>query len=215
MSIILNNIKTHCFKDINLELKDNEKIAILGENGVGKTTLLRTILGLVDFEGQIDILQKSMKEEKDFNSIYSEVAYLFQDSDDSFLTSSVLEEIAFNFYNKTENYDLSIKKALELLEKFNISHLKEKIPVKLSGGQKRVVAFCACILSEPKILLLDEPLNHLDEKMKKIVEEKILLYKGSIVLISHDLVFAKRVCTKIYRLEKDGLILVKGEDEKI
>ena len=215
MSIILNNIKTHCFKDINLELKDNEKIAILGENGIGKTTLLRTILGLVDFEGQIDILQKSMKEEKDFNSIYSELAYLFQDSDDSFLTSSVLEEIAFNFYNKTENYDLSIKKALELLEEFNILHLKEKIPIKLSGGQKRVVAFCACILSNPKILLLDEPLNHLDEKMKKRVEEKILLYKGSVVLIAHDFEFAKRVCTKIYKLEKDGLILLKGEDEKI
>ena len=205
MSIILSNLKTEFFSNVNLELKKNEKIAILGENGAGKTTLLRTILGLIPYEGEIQILDKKISSKKDFKEVYSSVAYLFQDSDDSFIASSVIEEVAFNLYNKTQDLELSTKKALEILKEFGLAELKDKIPVKLSGGQKRIVAICALLIHSPKVLLLDEPTNHLDEKFTAKVEKKIKEFDGNVILVVHNIEFAKRVVDKFYRLTKIGL----------
>lgn len=205
MSITLHNVQTEFFSNVNLKLEKNEKIAIIGENGVGKTTLLRTILGLVKSSGDIKILDNDLKRKKDFKKIYPHIGYLFQDSDDSFITSSVLEEIAFNLYNKSEDYEASYSKALELLNEFEIEHLKDKLPIKLSGGQKRIVAICACIVHQPEILLLDEPTNHLDARLANLVEEKIKNYEGSVVLIAHNIDFAKNIVDKFYELSEDGL----------
>lgn len=205
MSIILSNLKTEFFSNVNLELTKNEKIAILGENGAGKTTLLRTILGLIPYEGEIQILDKKISSKKDFKEVYSSVAYLFQDSDDSFIASSVIEEVAFNLYNKTQDLELSTKKALEILKEFGLDELKDKIPVKLSGGQKRIVAICALLIHSPKVLLLDEPTNHLDEKFTAKVEKKIKEFDGNVILVVHNIEFAKRVVDKFYRLTKIGL----------
>ena len=208
MSIILNDLKTDIFENINLKLKENEKIAIIGQNGIGKTTLLRAILGLQESSGGITILNEELKKFDDFKKIYFNVGYLFQDSDDSFIASSVLDEVAFNLYNKTEEYESSYKKSKELLKEFRIEELQEKLPIKLSGGQKRIVAFCACIVHEPKVLLLDEPTNHLDKKVSLIVEEKLKSYQGNIIMVAHNIEFAKKVVDKFYELTPKGLFEV-------
>ena len=209
MSIILNNLKTDVFSNVNLTLKDNEKIAIVGQNGSGKTTLLRTILGLNKSKGDINLFGKSLKTKNDFKKIYSKIGYLFQDSDDSFITSSVLDEVAFNLYNQNDDYENAYKKAEQLLEDFGISKLKDKLPIKLSGGQKRVVAICACLIHEPDILFLDEPTNHLDKEMSVIVEQKLKEYKGNIILIAHNIEFAKKIVDKFYKLESSGLMEIE------
>lgn len=205
MSIILDNLQTEFFSNLHLNLKKNEKIAIIGENGVGKTTLLRTILGLVPYSGDINILNKKIKSKKDFKEIYQSVGYLFQDSDDSFIASSVIEEIAFNLYNKTEDMELSLNEALKTLQEFEIEDLKDTLPIKLSGGQKRVVAFCAMIIHSPKILLLDEPTNHLDKKFATLVEKRLQQFDGTIVLVAHNIEFAKKIVDRFFKLTKDGL----------
>jgi len=209
VSIILNELKTDIFSNINLELKENEKIAIIGQNGAGKTTLLRAILGLKNSEGSISILGESLNTKDDFKKIYPNIGYLFQDSDDSFIASSVIDEVAFNLYNQNDDYETAYKKALELLEKFGIAEFKNKLPIKLSGGQKRIVAICACLVHSPKILLLDEPTNHLDYDMSSIVEKKLKEYNGNIILIAHNIEFAKRVVDKFYKLESNGLVEIE------
>ena len=209
MSIILNNLKTDFFANVNLVLKNNEKIAIVGQNGVGKTTLLRTILGLEKNEGDINIFGENLKSKDDFKKIYSKIGYLFQDSDDSFIASNVLDEVAFNLYNQNEDYENSYKKAEQLLEEFGVSNLKDKLPIKLSGGQKRVVAICACLVHNPDILLLDEPTNHLDNEMTQIVEKKLKEFDGNVILIAHNIEFAKKIVDKFYKLESNGLTEIK------
>lgn len=205
MSIILNNLKTDFFSNVNLELKNNEKIAIVGQNGIGKTTLLRTILGLEKSKGDINLFGDNLKSKDDFKKIYSKIGYLFQDSDDSFITSSVIDEVAFNLYNQNDDYENSYKKAEQLLEEFGISDLKDKLPIKLSGGQKRIVAICACLIHNPDILFLDEPTNHLDKEMSVIVERKLQEFEGNIILIAHNIEFAKKIVDKFYKLESNGL----------
>ena len=209
MAIILNNLKTDIFENVNLDLKMNEKIAIIGQNGSGKTTLLRTILGLYKSKGDINIFGQNLKSKDDFKKIYSKIGYLFQDSDDSFITSSVIDEVAFNLYNLNDDYENAYKKAEQLLEEFGISDLKDKLPIKLSGGQKRVVAICASLIHNPDILLLDEPTNHLDKEMSQIVEKKLKEYHGNIILIAHNIEFAKKVVDKFYKLESNGLIEIE------
>ena len=209
MAIILNNLKTDIFENVNLDLKTNEKIAIIGQNGSGKTTLLRTILGLYKSKGDINIFGQNLKSKDDFKKIYSKIGYLFQDSDDSFITSSVIDEVAFNLYNLNDDYENAYKKAEQLLEEFGISDLKDKLPIKLSGGQKRVVAICASLIHNPDILLLDEPTNHLDKEMSQIVEKKLKEYHGNIILIAHNIEFAKKVVDKFYKLESNGLIEIE------
>lgn len=205
MSIILDNVKTDIFSNISLELKKGEKIAIIGENGVGKTTFLRTLLGLIPFEGKIEILSEELENKKDFRAIYSEIGYLFQDSDDSFIAPSVLEELAFSLYNKTGDFEDALQKAEELAKEFNIEHIKDKVPIKLSGGQKRVVAIASLLLHEPKILLLDEPSNHLDNKVAQVVQDKLKKFDGSIVLVAHNIEFAKGIVDKFYELKNNEL----------
>jgi len=209
LAIILNNLKTDIFANVSLDLKTNEKIAIIGQNGSGKTTLLRTILGLYKSKGDINILGQNLKSKDDFKKIYSKIGYLFQDSDDSFITSSVIDEVAFNLYNQNDDYENAYKKAEQLLEEFGISDLKDKLPIKLSGGQKRVVAICACLIHNPNILLLDEPTNHLDTEMSQVLEKKLKEYKGNIILIAHNIEFAKKVVDKFYKLESNGLIEIE------
>jgi len=209
LAIILNNLKTDIFANVNLDLKINEKIAIIGQNGSGKTTLLRTILGLYKSKGDINIFGQNLKSKDDFKKIYSKIGYLFQDSDDSFITSSVIDEVAFNLYNLNDDYENAYKKAEQLLEEFGISDLKDKLPIKLSGGQKRVVAICASLIHNPDILLLDEPTNHLDKEMSQIVEKKLKEYHGNIILIAHNIEFAKKVVDKFYKLESNGLIEIE------
>ena len=205
MSIILDNVKTDIFSNITLELKEGEKIAIIGENGIGKTTFLRTLMGVIPFEGKIEILGEKLENKKDFRAVYSELGYLFQDSDDSFIAPSVLEELAFSLYNKTGDFEGALKKAEALAKEFNIEHIKDKVPIKLSGGQKRITAIAAVLLHEPKILLLDEPSNHLDSKVSQMVQEKLKKFEGSMVLVAHDIEFAKGIVDKFYELSNDEL----------
>jgi len=209
VSIILNKLTTDFFSNVNLELKNNEKIAIIGQNGSGKTTLLRSILGLTKSDGDINFFGEQLKSKSDFKKVYSKIGYLFQDSDDSFIASSVIDEVAFNLYNQNDDYENSYEKAEQLLEEFNMSDFKDKLPIKLSGGQKRVVAICACLIHNPNILFLDEPTNHLDKEMSVILEKKLKEYKGNIILIAHNIEFAKKVVDKFYKLDSTGLIEIE------
>lgn len=205
MSIILDNVKTDIFSNISLSLKEGEKIAIVGENGIGKTTFLRTLMGLIPFEGDMQILGTTLKEKKDFRAVYGDLGYLFQDSDDSFIAPSVHEEIAFSQYNKTGDFDEAMSRADKLLEDFKIDHIKDKVPIKLSGGQKRIVSIAAVMVHDPKILLLDEPSNHLDENVSLLVSDKLKEFKGSIIMVAHNMDFAKNIVDKFYKLDSNGL----------
>lgn len=205
MDIILNKVSNEILNDISLEIAKNQKIAIVGENGVGKTTFLRTLVGLSPFSGEMMIFGKNMQEQKDFKELYKDIGYLFQDSDDSFIAPSVLEEVAFNLYNKTDDMQSALQEAQKLLQEFGIEELAQKVPVQLSGGQKRIVALCAVFIHSPKLLLLDEPNNHLDDKFSLKIKQKLKEYEGSIIMVVHNTEFAKGIVDRFYHLDKEGL----------
>lgn len=197
------------FNNINLNLKHKEKIAIIGENGIGKTTLLRAIVGLKESLGEIEIFHNLLQNKRDFIEARRKVGFLFQDPDDQFITPSVLEEVAFNLINQNIPQDKAILKTKAFLKQFGILHLQNRIPTHLSGGEKKLVALLSILIDEPEILLLDEPSNYLDKNSISKIQDILITIDKSMIIITHDLNFVKPIVSNIYELKRDGLILKK------
>lgn len=170
------------FSNLNLSFKPGFNI-ILGPNGAGKSTLLKSIFGLLDYEGDIfyedeSITKMKVKEKTKIMSYLPEI-----DVNSSML--SVLEMVLLGLLQelgrKVKSED--IDKVLNILESLNIEHLSSRPFSELSGGQKKMVFIAQTLVRDPKIILLDEPINSLDLQkqvelfylLDKIVKKKIQL----------------------------------------
>lgn len=189
----INNLK-HAFenerfvlKDINLEIHSGEIITILGPSGCGKTTLLRIIAGLEKQTGGtikinnniISNKRYSMPPEKRNIGLVVQERALFPHL-------NVLKNVTFGIQDLKERNDI----ALNYLKLFKIDQLKNKYPHEISGGEQQRVALARAMAPNPNILLLDEPFNALDDKLKNELHnetKKIFKDKDATVLIvSHD-----------------------------
>lgn len=150
---------------LSLRLEEGDKIGLLGENGTGKTTLFHIILGLLKpNKGEIYIFGKRRKTEQDFKKIRRAIGLLFQDSDDQIFCPSVIEDVAFGPLNMGMKHQEATERAERTLDELGISHLRNRVPYQLSGGEKRLVSMATILSMRPEILLLDEPTTGLDEK---------------------------------------------------
>lgn len=163
------------FSNLSFGIYEGEKKLLLGKNGSGKSSLLGILQGfLLPSSGEIHKLKEIT------------TTYLFQDSLNQFIAPSVLEDVAFSLIAK-EGYsqERAYKSAREMLERLQIEDLANSSIFSLSGGEKRLVAIAGVLVCECDLYLLDEPLNELDSKRCKIVEEIILQKKGACLVASH------------------------------
>ena len=210
-------------KDLSFDIKTNERVALIGSNGCGKSTTFRLIMGEeIPDSGKINIRNGAS------------IGYLAQipplENDgtkaiDVYLRGIndliELENIINNFVNNMDDSEKSIKKLSNLQEEFRIKggyQLKEKVEkIKhgfklsnellntdynfLSGGEKTIVNLASLILSNPDILLLDEPTNHLDIETLEWFEDYLKNYNGTVIIVSHDRYFLDKVVNKIICIE--------------
>lgn len=219
------------FNDINLEIPENEKIGIVGVNGAGKSTFFKLIMGKIEadegaiiinknynidyipqvIEDEIDNLSidvfsyiesgrpiKSL--EKELHDLYENIGQEKNESKQKNLFKKV-DKIEhklknYNYYNAEEDL-LNIIYGMSIDDKILNSKISE-----ISGGQKSKITFARLLYSNPDIMLLDEPTNHLDEATKNYVTNYLKNYKGSLFVISHDLVFLNEITTKILFIDK-------------
>jgi len=217
-------------EEINIEIKEKEKIAIIGRNGAGKSTLLKAIINN-------DLLTQGTGEEK-FN-IYKEgnpvIGYLKQmefEDDQITMIDEILkvykpitnleqkieqivekmqtdksEELAKEYSKAMDKYEFldgyTYKKEYETaINKFGFSSEdKLKKISEFSGGQRTKIAFIKLLLSKPDILLLDEPTNHLDIETIEWLEQYLKNYSKSVVIVSHDRMFLNKIVNKVYEIE--------------
>lgn len=226
-------------EEIDFEIKDKDKIAIVGRNGVGKSTLLNSII-------DNNMLEEGVGEEK-FN-IYKQgnpnIGYLKQINFEN-STLTMLEEILQVYDNiikleekianlaeklQTTSDENTIKEYTNALEKFEIlggyTYKKEyetaikkfgfleedkyKKISEFSGGQRTKIAFLKLLLSKPDILLLDEPTNHLDITAIEWLEKYLKNYPNAVVIVSHDRMFLDRIVNKVYEIEYGKLTEYTG-----
>lgn len=202
----LNNMQNKLCNTINLQVRHKEKVAIVGPNGCGKTTLLNTLAGIHSLDsGSLEIFHTSLTCKDDFKALRPMIGYLFQNSDNQFLAPKVLDDVAFSLISSGLEKSAAYQKALMILEDLNIAHLGEKIVYHLSGGEKKLVALAGVLVMEPKLLLLDEPTTGLDLSMQLRLVKILQKIDKSIVIVSHDTHFLDSIVHKSYTLNPDGL----------
>ena len=173
---------------LNIGMERGEKIALVGANGIGKTTLLKSILGLVEpFSGSVT------------RGDYQEIGYFEQESDQK-NTTTCIEEIWKLFPSWTQ---YEVRSALAKCG-LTTQHIESQVRV-LSGGEQAKVRLCKIINTETNILLLDEPTNHLDVDAKTELKRALQEYKGSILLICHEPEFYQDVVTKVWNCQEWSL----------
>lgn len=171
-------------KPINLTMERGQKIALTGANGLGKTTLLRSILGEIKpFSGEVELGDNL------------QIGYFEQEIKDK-NNNSCIEEIWQEFPGLNQ---FEIRAALAKCG-LTTKHIESKVMV-LSGGEQAKVRLCKLINKETNVLILDEPTNHLDVDAKEELKRALKAYKGSILLISHEPEFYKDVATDIWNCE--------------
>ncbi len=196
-------------RNIDLNITHKEKIAIIGPNGCGKTTLLNIIAGLQDkSSGTLEIFHNEIKSQDDYGPFRDMVGYLFQNSDNQFLSPVVIDDVAFSLLSSGISRDEALLKSRMILKDLGILHLENKIVYNLSGGEKKLVALAGVLVTEPKLMLLDEPTSGLDYKMQIRLVEILKDIDKSIIIVSHQKEFIDSIVDKIYEITPDGLVLV-------
>lgn len=171
-------------RPLNLKMERGQKIALVGANGIGKTTLLRSILGEIQpISGTVE------------RGDYLHIGY-FEQEIKTANNNTCIEEVwnAFPHFNQYEVRAALAKCGL------TTKHIESKVEV-LSGGEKAKVRFCKLINTETNLLVLDEPTNHLDVDAKEELKRALKAYKGSILLISHEPEFYNDVVTDVWNCE--------------
>ena len=182
------------FKNISLDLKRGDKVALIGENGRGKTTLFKILLDKIKADSGNFSLGKNVF-----------VGYYDQEQSDLDLNKTILDEVWDSFPKMTTT---EIRNALASFL-FTGDDVFKTID-KLSGGEKCRINLLKLMLSKSNFLLLDEPTNHLDIISREALEEAILSYDGTLMVISHDRYFLNKVISKILELSEDNITTYLG-----
>ncbi|MEO6490867.1 MAG: ATP-binding cassette domain-containing protein [Ferruginibacter sp.] len=191
---------TKRFKDVEIvqdakaEIDRGDKIALIGANGKGKSTLLRIIAGTEPFEGQ-----------REWGHNVVESFYAQHQLEALNMDNDVLEELKDARSGKN---DLELRSLLGAFL-FSGDSVEKKIKV-LSGGEKARVALAKTIASKANFLMLDEPTNHLDIHSVDLLVESLNKYEGSLILVSHDRYFISRLANKIWEIEDHKIREFKG-----
>lgn len=226
-------------EEINIEIKDKEKIAIIGRNGAGKSTLLKAIvnnemltegtgedkfyiykegnpiigyLRQMEFEDDaVSMLDEILKVYKPITDLEKKIEQLVQK-----MQTNSSEELAKEYSKLMDKYEFlggyTYKKEYETaINKFGFSQEdKYKKISEFSGGQRTKISFIKLLLSKPDILLLDEPTNHLDIEAIEWLEQYLKNYTKSVVIVSHDRMFLNKIVNKIYEIEYGSMTEYSG-----
>ncbi len=200
--------------NINFNAKENEAIGIIGANGVGKSTLLKLLVGLdLNYEGKINI-GNTILNKKNLNKIRENIGYVFQDSDNQLFMSNVYDDIAFgprNYGLLEEEVKSRVENALSMV---HIEGLKNKKTYKLSGGEKKLVAIATIFSMKPNIILMDEPSIALDPRNRRNLINILNEFKQLKIIASHDLDMILDTCNRTI-LIADGKIIKDGNTREI
>jgi cobalt/nickel transport system ATP-binding protein len=181
--------------NLSLSIKQHQRVAILGANGSGKSTFLRLLDALYfPDQGTIKAFGENLTEEAFIDDEFAfrfrrRVALVFQNPDVQLFNPTVFDEVAFGALQLRWSKDEIIKRVVKTLEMMEISHLKDRSPHRLSGGEKKRVALASVLILDPEVLLLDEPTAALDPKSQGQVVDFLvdLGNTKTVVTATHDL----------------------------
>lgn len=182
------------FKNISFDVYRNERVAIIGDNGVGKTTLFKIILGELFQDGGRAKMGESVN-----------VGYFDQEQKSLNVENTIFDEIRDTFPMLT---NFEIRSYLAKFMFYDTDVFREIS--ELSGGERARISLLKLMISDCNFILMDEPTNHLDIDSKEILEDAILDFEGTLLIISHDRYFLNKIASKILDMKADGVDLYLG-----
>ena len=205
----------HIFRNLNLEIRKGEKIALIGSNGAGKSTMMKLMMGLIRPESGQVLLNGRPTAELPKEELGRTISMVYQNPEEMFIKDSIRKDIEYAMkVRRVEDYE---KHTDELLEMFRLTDLQDRDGRLLSGGQMRRASLAIGIALQPEILLLDEPTANLDIATRREIMRTLQMLKGvtdTVVIATHDM---QLVCDWAERLIvlSSGYVIADGTKEEI
>ena len=191
---------------LTLHAHEHDAIGLIGANGVGKSTMLRLLVGLErGFTGSIRVEEIPLSNET-LPKIREKIGYVFQDADSQLFMTTVGEDVAFAPRNYGLPEDEVKRRVEEALERVHISHLRDKAVYKLSGGEKKLASIATILSMTPDIILMDEPSVALDPRNRRNLIHVLNEFDHLKIIASHDLDFVWDTCSRVVLLGKEGIV---------
>lgn len=192
---------------VSMQVARGERVAFVGANGSGKSTLLRLLAGLsfpeqgeITFFGE-RVLEARFEEEEFFYSFRRRVGLVFQNPDIQLFNPSVFDEVAFGPLQLRWPKAQIRERVEAMLESMGIGHLRDRAPHRLSGGEKKRVALASVLITDPEVLLLDEPSAALDPLSQSQVVDLLVSWKNgskTVITATHDLDTLEDIADRCY-----------------
>lgn len=196
------------FNDFSLDLNMREATFLIGENGSGKTSLSKLIIGILKPSSGLISIDNKKVDQSSLGEIGKTIGYVFQNPDHQIFGQSVIEEMSFVPILLGEDKEKTIIKADKLLDSFGLLHKRESLPFTLSFGEKRRLAIASSLMREVKYMILDEPLVSLDKENINIIKSTLNELKKmgiGLLVISHNKDFVDEYADRILKIQ-DGRI---------
>ena len=203
-------------QNLSLSINRGEFIILAGKNGSGKTTLLRHLNGLL-FPDSGEIVVNGKNVSKHLVQTRKTIGMVFQDADTQIIADTVFDEAAFGLENLKFRRSKINEKVVDVLEKLDLIHLKDKNPSLLSGGEKRKLAIAGVLVMDPEAIVFDEPFSNLDypgtiQILSTIID--LNLSGHTIIIATHDVETIIDRATRIIIMEK-GKIREDGKPDQM
>lgn len=200
---------------VSLEIQQGERSVLLGANGSGKSTLLRMLDGLcfpdsgkISFRGE-SIDPQSLEDDKFALTFRRRVGLVFQNPDVQLFNPTVFDEVAFGPLQMRWPKNEILERVEAILETLEITHLKDRPPHRLSGGEKKRVAIASVLVLDPEVLLLDEPTAALDPRSQSQIIDLLIGWgdgKKTVITATHDLGLVEDIADDCFLLQAGKLI---------
>jgi len=204
----------YALKGVGFSVEDGERVALIGANGAGKSSLLLTLCGVLATETGKVAIDDIILENKTLRDFRQKIGMVFQTPDDQLFMPTVYEDIAFGPRNYGVDEDVIEAKTDSILAQLGISHLKERMSHKLSGGEKRLAALAGVLIMEPSILLMDEPSSFLDPRARRKLIAILKTLPQTMVIATHDLDMALELTNRAIIL-KEGQIFADAPAKEL
>jgi energy-coupling factor transport system ATP-binding protein len=192
-------------QDINLSIGNGDTLALVGENGAGKSTLAACLLGLNHGDGYFFVDGQPVNNSRR-NNLWQRVGMVFQNAADQLFTSSCREEVAFGPSRMgVKGQDLR-KRVDEALARVQLNGFADKVPLHMSGGERKRLAIAAALAMRPELLILDEPTAGLDPNGEELLMEILQGLEMATILIAHDLFFIEQLATRTVVMHQGAII---------
>ena len=193
----------HILHQVDLSIDPHQRLGLIGPNGSGKTTLLHLIMGLHQpTKGKLLFKGHEIKEKEDLKKLRRSIGLVFQDADDQLFSPTVIEDVAFGPLNLGNSPEKALEISNKTLQDLGLAHLADQVTHRLSGGEKKLVSLATVLSMQPEAMLLDEPTNNLDKKIRGRLIEILNTLDIAYMIISHDWDFLSATCKGLYIMDQ-------------